>query len=69
MSTISEVEASKLLQKEQNKMQECSRCKEAGFPNKLIGFEKILLGVKEYGNHSNRYNRRAENVTSTVRFF
>jgi hypothetical protein len=28
------------------------RCKEAGFANKLIRFEKILLGVKEYGNHS-----------------
>ena len=24
-----------------NKMQECRRCKEAGFPNQLIGFEKI----------------------------
>ncbi len=36
------------------------RCKEAGFANKLIGFEKILLGVKEYGNHSNPYDWRAE---------
>jgi hypothetical protein len=24
-----------------NKMQECRRCKDAGFPNQLIGFEKI----------------------------
>jgi hypothetical protein len=24
-----------------NKMQECNRCKAAGFPNQLIGFEKI----------------------------
>jgi hypothetical protein len=63
----SEAVASKLLQKDQ-KMQKFFRCKEAGFPNKLIGFEKILLGVKEYGNHSNRYNRR-ENVNSTFHFF
>jgi hypothetical protein len=46
MSTVSEVVASKLLQREQNKMQKCFRCKEAGFPNKLIGFEKILLGLR-----------------------
>jgi hypothetical protein len=45
------------------------RCKEAGFANKLIGFEKILLGVKEYGNHSNPYDWRAENVKSTFHFF
>jgi len=24
-----------------NKMQECRRCKDAGFPNQLIGFEKL----------------------------
>jgi hypothetical protein len=24
-----------------NKMQECRKCKDAGFPNQLIGFEKI----------------------------
>ena len=39
MSTISQAEASKPLQ--QKKMQECSRCKAAGFPNQLIGFEKV----------------------------
>lgn len=39
MSTISQAEASKLLQ--QKKMQECNRCKVAGFPNQLIGFEKV----------------------------
>ncbi len=39
MSTISQAEASKPLQ--QKKMQECNRCKAAGFPNKLIGFEKV----------------------------
>jgi hypothetical protein len=39
MSTISQAEASKPLQ--QRKMQECNRCKAAGFPNQLIGFEKI----------------------------
>jgi hypothetical protein len=39
MSTISQAEASKPLQ--QRKMQDCNRCKAAGFPNQLIGFEKI----------------------------
>jgi choline kinase len=39
MSTISQAEASKPLQ--QKKMQECNRCKAAGFPNQLIGFERI----------------------------
>ena len=39
MSTISQAEASKPLQ--QKKMQECNRCKVAGFPNQLIGFEKV----------------------------
>ena len=39
MSTISQAEASKPLQ--QKKMQECNRCKVAGFPNHFIGFEKI----------------------------
>ncbi|MDQ3838635.1 MAG: hypothetical protein M3297_05135 [Thermoproteota archaeon] len=42
MSTsISQAEASKPLQQEQKKMQECFKCKAAGFPNQLIGFEKI----------------------------
>lgn len=39
MSTISQAEASKPLQLK--KMQECNRCKAAGFPNQLIGFEKV----------------------------
>ncbi|HET7148918.1 MAG TPA: hypothetical protein VFI73_10515 [Candidatus Nitrosopolaris sp.] len=39
MSTISQAEASKTLQLK--KMQECNRCKAAGFPNQLIGFEKV----------------------------
>ena len=39
MSAISQAEASKPLQ--QKKMQECNRCKAAGFPNQLIGFERI----------------------------
>src|SRR2546422_6863047 len=39
MSTINQAEASKPLQ--QKKMQECNRCKAAGFPNQLIGFEKV----------------------------
>ena len=39
MSTISQAEASKPLQ--QKKMQECNRCKALGFPNQLIGFEKV----------------------------
>ena len=38
MSTISQAEASKPLQ--QKKMQECNRCKTAGYPNQMIGFEK-----------------------------
>jgi hypothetical protein len=38
MSTVvSEAEASKL----QQKMQECFKCRAAGFPNQHIGFEKI----------------------------
>src|ERR671931_1832781 len=37
MSTTIQAEASKPQNK---KMQECRRCKEAGFPNQLIGFEK-----------------------------
>ena len=38
MSTeVSEAEASK----PQHKMQECFKCKAAGFPNHRIGFEKI----------------------------
>lgn len=40
-TTISQAEASKPLQQEQKKMQECFKCKAAGFPNQLIGFEKI----------------------------
>jgi hypothetical protein len=40
-TTISPAEASKPLQQEQKKMQECFKCKAAGFPNQLIGFEKI----------------------------
>ena len=38
MSTINQAEASKPLQ--QKKMQECNRCKIAGYPNQMIGFEK-----------------------------
>ena len=44
-TTISQAEASKPLQREQKKMQECGLHwliqKAAGFPNQLIGFEKI----------------------------
>jgi len=39
MSTVSQAEASKPQQ--QKKMQECFRCKAAGFPNQTIGFEKV----------------------------
>jgi hypothetical protein len=38
LSTINQAEASKPLQ--QKKMQECNRCKTAGYPNQMIGFEK-----------------------------
>jgi len=37
MSTTVQAEASK----PQKKMQECNRCKNAGYPNQLIAFEKI----------------------------
>jgi len=37
-TTTIQAEASK---PQTNKMQECRRCKDAGFPNQLIGFEKI----------------------------
>lgn len=39
MSTITSVEAE--ASKPQRKMQECNRCKAAGFPNQPISFEKI----------------------------
>jgi hypothetical protein len=39
MSTVNLAEASKPLQ--HKKMQECNRCKKAGYPNQMIGFEKI----------------------------
>lgn len=38
MSTVSQAEASKPLQ--QKKMQECNKCRTAGYPNQMIGFEK-----------------------------
>jgi hypothetical protein len=38
MSTTIQAEA---LKPQINEMQECRRCKDAGFPNQLIGFEKI----------------------------
>jgi hypothetical protein len=43
MSTTASIqaEASKPHQNQQKKMQECRRCKANGFPNQLIGFEKI----------------------------
>jgi choline kinase len=37
MSTTIQAEASK----PQKKMRECNKCKAAGFPNQMIGFEKI----------------------------
>ena len=36
-TTIQQAEASK----PQKKMQECNKCKAAGFPNQMIGFEKL----------------------------
>ena len=40
MSTTTTIQAE--VSKPQNKkMQECRRCKEVGFPNQLIGFEKV----------------------------
>ena len=40
MSTTTTVQA-EASKPQVNKMQECRRCKDAGFPNQLIGFEKI----------------------------
>ena len=40
-SVVSQAEASKPQQQNQKKMQECFKCKAAGFPNQLIGFEKV----------------------------
>jgi len=37
-NTLNQVEASNSLQK---KMRECNACKDAGFPNQFISFEKI----------------------------
>ena len=43
MSTVvPQAEASKPQQQDQKKMQECFKCKAAGFPNQPIGFEKIV---------------------------
>ena len=39
MSTTTTIQAE--ASKPQKKMQECNRCKATGFPNQLIGFEKI----------------------------
>ena len=39
-TTYIQAEASKP-QQQQKKMQECNKCKAAGFPNQLIAFEKI----------------------------
>lgn len=40
-SVVSQAEASKPQQQNQKKMQECFKCKAAGYPNQLIGFEKV----------------------------
>lgn len=40
-SVVSQAEASKPQQQNQKKMQECFKCRAAGFPNQLIGFEKV----------------------------
>ncbi len=64
------VEASKPLQK---KMQECNRCKDASYPNQMIGFEKIgqqeTTGktiwklIDEEGNeHKHKFNK--QNINS-----
>ena len=78
MSTINQAEASKPLQ--QKKMQECNRCKAAGFPNQLIGFEKVgedsttgkiswKLVDENGGEHKHRFFQDSipENSASTRR--
>ncbi|HET6779839.1 MAG TPA: hypothetical protein VFH09_01605 [Nitrososphaera sp.] len=71
MSTIVQAEASK----PQKKMQECNRCKAAGFPNQPIAFEKVgedpATGkmkwklVDEYGNE--HVHKRAMQLTTAAR--
>jgi hypothetical protein len=73
MSTTIQAEASK----PQRKMQECNRCKAAGFPNQPIAFEKIgedlATGkvkwklVDEYGNEHVHKGGGTQLPTAAVR--
>ena len=78
MSRISQTQASKPLQ--QKKMQECNKCKAAGFPSQLIGFEKVgedsttgkiswKLVDENGGEHKHRFFQDSipENSASTRR--
>ena len=72
MSTTVQAEASK----PQRKMQECTRCKAAGFPHQPIAFEKVgedpATGrvkwklVDEYGNE-HVHKGETQQLTSAVR--
>lgn len=70
------VEASKPLPK---KMQECNKCKYAGFPNQMIGFEKIGQNettgkviwklIDEEGNeHKHKFNEQNSNNNGNNNF-
>jgi hypothetical protein len=74
MSTTIQAEAST----PQKKMQECNRCKAAGFPNQLIGFEKIgedpITGkiswklIDEKGEqHKHKSNNQVDSPSSLLR--
>jgi hypothetical protein len=74
MSTTIQAEASK----PQKKMQECNRCKAAGFPNQPIAFEKVgedpATGrikwklVDEYGNeHVHKGARQLDTTMPAAR--
>jgi hypothetical protein len=74
MSTTIQAEAST----PQKKMQECNRCKAAGFPNQLIGFEKIgedpVTGkiswklINEKGEqHKHKSNNQVDSPSSLLR--
>jgi hypothetical protein len=74
MSTTIQAEAST----PQKKMQECNRCKAAGFPNQLIGFEKIgedpVTGkiswklIDEKGEqHKHKSNNQVDSPSSLLR--
>ena len=75
MSTTTTIQAE--ASKPQKKMQECNRCKAAGFPNQLIGFEKIgedpLTGkiswklIDENGEQHKHKSNNQDDYSSSIR--